>query len=136
MSEENVEIVRRVYDAVDRRDTEAVLALYDPDVEWDYSGGGWGKVLGSQVYHGHEGLRAWFREWHDAWEVFQNVDVELIDAGEDVVSIVTSRGRGKTSGADVEWRHGIVWSIRDGKVVHVVGFPTPQQALEAAGLSE
>ena len=37
MSEENVEIVRRAHDAVARRDTETVLALYDAEVEWDWT---------------------------------------------------------------------------------------------------
>jgi ketosteroid isomerase-like protein len=135
VSQENVEIVGQIYEAVRRRDRDAVLALYDPEVEWDYSRGGWGKVLGPQVYHGHEGLQAWFREWHEAWEVFENDDVELIEAGADVVSIVTARARGKASGVDVEWRHGIVWTVRGGKVVRVVGYPTVEAALEAAGIS-
>jgi ketosteroid isomerase-like protein len=37
MSQANVELVRRVYDAAARRDANAVLALYDPDVEWDWT---------------------------------------------------------------------------------------------------
>ena len=34
MSQENVEIVRRLFDAVAGRDTATVLALYDRDLEW------------------------------------------------------------------------------------------------------
>ena len=41
MSQENVELVRGIYDAVARRDSESVLALYDPEVEWDMSRGAW-----------------------------------------------------------------------------------------------
>ena len=38
MSEENVEVVERVFEAVARHDTEAVLDAYDPDIEHDFSG--------------------------------------------------------------------------------------------------
>ena len=35
MSRVNVEIVRRVYDAIARGDTATVLAAYDPEIEWE-----------------------------------------------------------------------------------------------------
>jgi ketosteroid isomerase-like protein len=37
MPEENVEIVRRAYEAAAQRDAAAVIALYRPEVEWDIS---------------------------------------------------------------------------------------------------
>jgi ketosteroid isomerase-like protein len=51
MSKENVEVVREIYDAVARRDTETVLALYDPEVEWDFSGSPYKNVTGRDRYH-------------------------------------------------------------------------------------
>jgi ketosteroid isomerase-like protein len=68
MSREDVEIVRRVYEAVARRDTATVLALYDPDVEWDFTRGPLADVMGRGIYRGHDGLRSWFRAWYEAWE--------------------------------------------------------------------
>ena len=62
MSEENLEIVRQVYAAAARRDAATVLALYDPEVEWDNSVG-LGGTSGQGVYRGHEGLRQFFREY-------------------------------------------------------------------------
>jgi ketosteroid isomerase-like protein len=59
MSQENVEIVRRVYDAAARHDAATVMALYDPEVEWDNSTG-LGGITGGGVYRGHEGLRPSF----------------------------------------------------------------------------
>jgi ketosteroid isomerase-like protein len=71
------------------------------------------------------------------WESFEDDLQELIDAGDQVVSVVTSRGRGRASGVDVEWPGNAgVWTIRDGKVVQVVWFSTRDEALEAAGQSE
>jgi ketosteroid isomerase-like protein len=53
MSEENLEIVRELFDAFDRRDHEAAFEYYDADIEWDASraaDGGASDVAG--VYHG------------------------------------------------------------------------------------
>jgi hypothetical protein len=55
MSRENVEIVRGVYDAVARRDTERVLDLYDPNVVWDMSRGAFGDLEGGGVAPGTMG---------------------------------------------------------------------------------
>lgn len=38
----------------------------------------------SGVYEGLDGIRAWFREWHEAWDEFEWTLVELIEAGEHV----------------------------------------------------
>ena len=80
----------------------------------------------------HEGLRAWSREWHDAWGAVEYDLHEFIDAGDDVIAVVTVRGRARTSGADAEFaRYAGLWTIRDGKVVRVVWFPSRREAIEA-----
>lgn len=136
MSREDLEIVRRVYEAATRGDAATVLALYDPEVEWDTRGHPAGDIIGHGLYHGHEGVREWFRNWYEALEDFRYEIEELIEAGDQVISVSTWRGRGRASGIEVEWKHHAgVWTIRDGKVVRVVWFPTPIEALEAAGLS-
>jgi ketosteroid isomerase-like protein len=138
MSEENVEIVRRVYDAAVRRDQEGALALYDSEIEWDTSRRGTpGDMAGSGIYRGHDGLRTWFRSWHEAWEDLVDQLEELVDAGDRVVSVSTMRGRGRASGAEVtSRRYSGVWTIHNGKVTRVVWFSTRAEALQGAGLSE
>jgi ketosteroid isomerase-like protein len=136
MSAENVELVRRVYSAVSRRDNATVLALYHPDVEWDFSRSPIGDVTSRDVYRGHAGLRRWWREWGEAWEVIEDSCEDLIDAGDQVISVVTTRGRGRASGAEVEYHQAGVWTIREGKVVHVAWLPSREEALDAVGLRE
>ena len=139
MSQENVEIVRQVFDAVARRDTETILSLYDPDVEWDGSRHRWAEVMGGTqaAWQGHEGLRKWSREYYAMWENLEDEVEELLDAGDRVVSIVTTRARGRASGVEVEWKQNAgVWTLRDGKVVRVVWHASRDEALEAAGLRE
>lgn len=137
MSRENLEIVRRVFEAEARRDAATALTLYDPEVEFDTSRGTFRDLAGRRRYHGHDGLRSWFRDWYEAWENIQEDVEELIDTGDDVISVVTIRGRGRASGLEVELTHQpAVWTIRGGKIVRVVWFRTREEALEAVGLPD
>jgi ketosteroid isomerase-like protein len=136
MSEENVEIVRQVYEAAARRDAAAVLACYDPSVEWDVSRSQMARLVGEDLYRGHDGLRQFFRRYHDAWEEVEYGYDELVDAGDQVLSTDIERARGRTSGADVVLTQYAVWTIRDGKIIRAAWFSARTDALEAAGLAE
>jgi uncharacterized protein len=134
-SRENVELVRRIFEAGARRDSATALGLYDPALVWDVS-----RLEGADfeggVFHGHDGLRRWFREWFAAWENVRNDLEELIDAGDSVISVTTQRSRGQASGVEVELKQYAVWTIEGGKVTRVTWFQTRDEALEAVGLRE
>ena len=74
MSQENVDLVRRLLDMFARRDHEGVFEFYDPDIEWDATAWkstavdtGVGGVAGlAGVYRGHEGVRTYWRRWFEA----------------------------------------------------------------------
>ena len=88
MSQENVEVVRRVYEAAARRDPELSSRCMTRKSSWIRLGSKrW--VSFDRVYYGHDGLRSFFREWHEAWEGIEYDYDELIDAGERVISVVT-----------------------------------------------
>jgi ketosteroid isomerase-like protein len=53
-----------------------------------------------------------------------------------VVAVTRTRWRPKGTDAEIENRNGWLWTIRGGSAVSVKGFPDPDEALEAAGLSE
>ena len=135
MSQEKVEVVRRVFEAGARRDSPTALALYDRELVWDVS-----RLEGVDfeggIFHGHDGLRRWFRGWFAAWESVRNDLDELIDAGDSVISVTTQRSRGQTSGIEVELKQYAVWTVQGGKVTRVVWFQTRREALEAVGLRE
>jgi ketosteroid isomerase-like protein len=133
MSADNVEIVRRIYEAVARRDAAAVLDLYDPEVEIDLSRLPESGLGGEAYLRGHEGLRHSFRSWSEAWERFEDHCDHPLEAGDQVISIVSRRGRGRASGAEASTQRAGVWTIRDRKVVQVVWFPSVDEALLAAG---
>ncbi len=61
---------------------------------------------------------------------------EVIDAGSQVITVVTSRGRGRASGVEVDQTHAGVWTFREGKIVRVKRVGTRDEALETVGLGE
>jgi ketosteroid isomerase-like protein len=135
MGQRDVEVVRAIFDAAARRDVAGVLALYAPNVVFDVSRVPHATLIGEGIYEGHDGLRAWFRAWYEPWEDLDEHCDELLDAGGQVISFVTQRGRGRHSGADVELRNlSGVWNVQAGKVTRVVWFPTRDEALRAAGV--
>jgi|SRR5215211_2726855 len=139
MSRENVEVVRRMFDAAGRRDSATVLSLYDPEVEWDNSRGPFSDLFGREVYRGHEGVRRFFREYYapETWQSVEDHLEELIDVGANVVSVVNTRARGRASGVEVKWTHNAgLWTIRGGRIVRVAWYGSVDEALEAAGLRE
>jgi ketosteroid isomerase-like protein len=132
MSEENVEIVRRGYEAFNRGDLDGMVADIAPPFEYVASGA----VPGTGgVYPGPEGLRqfmGWFGEFYDA-----RVDIdEVIEARDKVLFGVTAQGRGKQSGVESGWHLWHLWTRHDGKIVRGEGFTDRGDALEAAGLRE
>ena len=136
MSQENVEIVRGVYDAVAQRDSVAPFEVYAEDIVWDVSKSRRAVVNPRPVYHGHEGVRQF---WRDGLSAFGEIDLgveELIDAGDQVVAVIRESDVGRTSGVPVEATHLAVWTLADGKVTRMRLFDDRRQALEAAGLSE
>ena len=131
MSRDAVEIVREIYAATARRDAATILALYDPEVELD-SSRVHGALMGGGTYRGHEGLRSWSRDWHEAWETIEYECEELIDVGDQVIAVVNVRGRGQASGAHVEFRrHAGIFTVCEGRVVRLVWFPSRREALDA-----
>jgi ketosteroid isomerase-like protein len=132
MSQENVEIVRGVYDAFARRDNDAPFAVYAPDIELDFREAG----LDGIVYHGHEGVRAAFRTWLAPFREFQFQPEEMRDCGDHVLATVHDRGIGRSSGVVVERRHYALWTVRGGKIVSLRLYMDRAEALEAAGLRE
>jgi ketosteroid isomerase-like protein len=135
MSEENVEIVRRVSDAYNRGDVGAMLDELHPEIEWhpwlQLQFGG-----GATVYRRHQGVREGIRELEEAFSEIQAEQTEIRDLGERVVAIGHHRGRGTESGAITESPLAWVVEFKSGKVIRVREYLDPKQALEAVGLRE
>ncbi|HXF00938.1 MAG TPA: nuclear transport factor 2 family protein [Solirubrobacterales bacterium] len=132
MSQENVEIVRRVFDAFNRRDIAAFIELLDRDVEWVPVLA----VLEGSVYRGHADIRRWIKDLDTDWEFFEVYYEELRDLGDRVLVFGHWRARGRASGIEVENPGTYLYEINGGKVVSMRTFTDRVEAFEAAGLSE
>lgn len=89
-----------------------------------------------KVFHGHDGAAEATRTWLGAWEDWRLEVEEIIDLGDRVLVLARESGRGKGSGIEIEHPHAAIVTVRNGKVVHTLGFVDRAEALEAAGLSE
>ena len=132
MSEENVEIVRRSFEAWNRRDLTAWLTLYRSDAEVDYSRS---RSPFKGVYHGHDEMETL---WDVFWSTFEDVQIEphsYIPAGSEVVVPNTAHFRGR-DGIEVIARNGLVFRVENGQITRLRLFQERDEALEAAGLRE
>ena len=129
MSQENVEIVLRIYGAIERTG-EPEWSLLDESIEiYDHD------VPDLGVHRGHDGWRKWWGDWASAWEQWRTQFEEIVDGGDRaaVVFRITVRGRG---GLEIDRQDAMVVTVRDGRAVRVDYYNSRQRALEAVGLSE
>ena len=132
MSQENVEIVKQVYAAFNRRDADTAVQLVAPGFSFRSEFG----ALSGTRYEGRTGFRQYFRDMAEAWATF-HLEIEEIKGHDDAV-VVTYRecATGRESGLEVEARGCEVWHVQDGQPTHLDNYPSKEEALEAVGLAE
>jgi ketosteroid isomerase-like protein len=155
MSQENVEIVRRLqarYDGTDlvprirelverlgpNPEPEALVAWWSedpgwrymhPEIDWDPGPGLLGRARGITE------LSQWWAAWVEAWESYVFRVSEYRDLGEWVLTVIDVRARGRGD-IPVEMRVFELYRVRDGKVAMFRSYLSEHAALEAAGPSE
>jgi ketosteroid isomerase-like protein len=133
MSQENVEIIRRAYEAYVRGDLDGLVRDWAPDCEYVPTGalpGGAHPVRGPKEYTRFIG---WLTE---EFKESRAEAKSIRDAGDQVVVELAFTGRGKQSGVETHWTLWQVWTLSNGKIVRGRALTSEEEALEAAGLSE
>jgi ketosteroid isomerase-like protein len=142
VSGENVEVVRRAYEALARfaeemraglpLDDEALAGIFDPDVVLvevaDYPD--------ADSYPGYEGLRRWLRAFLEIYDETEIVPGEPVAVGNDTVIVPTHQRFKSKMGVSLEQDITHVWRFRKGRVVYTTGYRDHGKALEAVGLRE
>jgi ketosteroid isomerase-like protein len=138
MSEENVEVVRRLFAAFRSLDVgnferrfDEVREIVDPEVEWVAAPH---SLLASEEYRGYDGVRRFWTQFLSAWDEYGVEVEELIDAGDQVVAVMRLSGR--TNELEVDEARSSLVTLRNGRVVRIEPFASKDGALEAAGLRE
>jgi ketosteroid isomerase-like protein len=130
MSEENVEIVRKAFDALNARDRDRALTLMDPEIEYH-------SPFEQRTYRGLDEMLQWREDMAAVMEDFHIEDARFLDAGGDrVVALYRLVVRGAGSGVPVSQDVGALWQLRNGKLLKGEVYLDQREALEAARLSE
>jgi ketosteroid isomerase-like protein len=129
MSQENVETVRCSFEAFNRRDSDQLISLCDPDCEWLP----FRAQLEGIAYRGHDGVRRFLNDMDDDWSEFRIDPLDLHERDERVVAIGRVRALGR-GGTDIDFVAGFVIELRNGRITHVTSHSDPEEALEAIGL--
>jgi hypothetical protein len=133
VSEHNVELHRRLYEAFNARDTDLLVALCDPGITVQSA---FAAVSGA-VHHGHDGLRRWQGDLAEAWGDDIRVEPEAyFDLGEHTLAFDVLHGRGRHSGVEVELPGAAVTRWRDSHCVYFKAYANREEALGDLGLSE
>ena len=131
--ESNVAVVRRGFEAMRRGDVEGLLAACDPGVEFVSLVG---QVEGGDAYVGHDGLRRFFADLREAWEVWMPQPERFESAGDTVLVIGSTEFRGKGSGVEMTQKWGQVFRLRDGKVLWSKIYSDRDEARREAGIDQ
>jgi ketosteroid isomerase-like protein len=132
VSQENVEVVRRVFGYMDEGNVGALVELLDPDVEWIEDP----RIPGAVTRHGTEEARRYMESLPRYWQSFDLKVERYVDRGADVVVFSTIRAKAKASGVELERPIYYVVTVRDDKLVRARWLSSESEALEAAGLRE
>jgi ketosteroid isomerase-like protein len=132
MSQENVDKARDFIAAYNRRDFEAAVESFDPEIDW--------VLPARQSYDSCRGPDEIRRFWEGLDETFEELRLEpqeFVDAGDHVATRLRHHGRGKESGIEIdEEMYHQVATFRAGKMVRLEYFGSWSEALQAAGLRE
>jgi uncharacterized protein len=132
MSEENVKIVRRGFEAWEQGDLEAHLRLIHEDVVCSRAA----PLINPKTYHGLEGYLEFAGEWVAPYDELKFLPNEYIDAGDRVLVEVPQEGRLAGSNQVVRGTFWFLVTLDGGKAIRFEIYGDQDQALEAAGLRE
>ena len=134
MSRENVEVVRRAYEAFNRVGLDALLEYFHPELEYDVTAA-IGPFAG--MYYGRAAVRSFLAGYLESWEYVRMEPEDFIEVGENhVVVPLRLHMRGKGSGVEVSAETLNAWTMRDGKAARMAVYNDKDEALEAVGLRE
>ena len=130
MSQENVDKARNFITAYNRRDFDAAMEAFDPEIDWVLSA-----HQSSDSARGPDEIRRFFEQLDESFEEFRLEAQEFVDAGDRVATRLRYYGRGKGSGVEIETEmYHQVATFRAGRIVRMEYVTSWPAAQEAAGL--
>jgi ketosteroid isomerase-like protein len=130
MSQENVEIVRKVYGAFNCRNWDAMFHDAHPDFEMT------SQRFAPGTHQGRNRVTKLADDFVAAFDKLTWEPEKFFESDDVVVVWVTVRARPRGGADDLVIHNGHLWTLRNGAILSMKGFPEPEKALEAAGLRE
>jgi ketosteroid isomerase-like protein len=131
MWQENVEIARHVFDALNRGDLPGALKDTATDFAFDFSR----SRSPERGVYGREDIPRFMDAFGGVWESLRWEPEEFIEAGGRLITPITTYNQGR-DGIELQVRAAWLWSFRDRRIARITFFQDRREALEAAGLSE
>jgi ketosteroid isomerase-like protein len=132
-SARNVELVRRGFEALNREGLEGMMDLIDPEFKAitlpEVS-------VEPDTYRGPDGLRRYFAAFEGVMEDVRFEPEEFVACGDHVLVPCRLHARGVGTGIEVEQLFYMVWTIRDGKALRLIGYGDRDEAERVAGIRE
>jgi ketosteroid isomerase-like protein len=132
MSQENLEIVQRFYQAWARDDLPGPTDLMDPAIEYVNPVG----AVEPGTRRGRNEFIAAVEKTLEGWETWEMEPERFESVGDEVAVVLRYKARGRGSGIEIHGRESALWTIRDGKVCRYAWFHEAAEALKAVGLEE
>jgi ketosteroid isomerase-like protein len=132
---ENSDSTRRGFAAFSRGDWEETLANIDPEIEWHLGFRLPDLPPDKTVFKGHDEVRELWDAFRSVWDELTLEPEEILYDKDDVLIVKTRfRGRGGSSGIEVDRVFVYIQELRDGKLLRQRPFDTEDEAFAAAGV--
>ena len=132
MSRENVELMRDVFDAFNRRDLTGFFQRFHPELTYRNRE----DEPDVRMYRGLEDFKGYVASWLEMFDDLRIETRDFIGLEEQVIAVTDLYGRGRDTGADVRGSYVFLFRIRGGLIVQGREYATTDEALEAVGLRE
>jgi ketosteroid isomerase-like protein len=133
MSEANVRVIRKIYEAFAQDDVPTVLDQLDQSIEWNeaenFIYADHNPYVGPQAV-----LEGVFARLGSEWEGFTVTPEEFLDAGDRVVAVGTYSGMYKATGREVRAQFAHVWDVREGRVHSFQQYTDTKQFADAVAI--
>jgi ketosteroid isomerase-like protein len=134
VSQENLEVVRRLWQAYADGGLDGLSEFFDEDIDWRAIEGAPDDVGGIR---GIDAMRRYMGDWLETFEDITSDPTEALDLGDDrVLAVLRIAGRARLSGVETELSYAVIYTVRDGKVVRGREYVDRSAALKTVGRGE
>jgi uncharacterized protein len=124
---QDVAALKDAYEALNRGEADAALAVLEPDAEWcEHS-----TLPEAGTYRGREVIKEFLERFLESWNEFRQDIEQIVEGGDRVALVLRSSAVGKGSGVEVESRYAHVWTMRDGRGLRVDTYDDLTAAIES-----